>query len=825
MPAERIFISPGISTAISYKDSQITYDSLLRSIQAFASLYKNNPPERIAVFSQNIPEWVFAFYSGWVNGSVPVPIDFMASSDEVAFILNDCRPGIVFYSKETEKVLLSALEKVTYQPGLFLIDELRVETENHQPQKISVTDVNKIAVIIYTSGTTGSPKGVMLSFDNLLANIEAVTEHIAIYTAERSVLVLLPLHHVFPLLGTMMAPLYTGSKIAFSPSLASEDIINTLQKNKIAIIIGVPRLYAAIRNGIMAKINQKAVAKKLFVLAKKIGSRKFSKKIFSAVHNRFGGNVTFMVSGGAKLDEEVAADYKALGFEMLEGFGMTEAAPMITFTRPGRWKIGSAGELMPGMEIKSLEGEIVARGRNVMQGYYNRPEETAQVIRDGWLHTGDLGYIDDEGYIHITGRKKEIIVLSNGKNINPEEIEKKVKEISPLIAEVGVFMKDDKLNAAIYPDPAKVSETNSENISDLIKWNVINIYNESSSPAKKISRFFIVDTELPKTRLGKLQRFRLAELEQNKTSAPKKADEPLFEEYFVIRDYLKEHKKIDVLPDDHLLMDIGLDSLDTVSFQTFLESTFGIELHEDAFSHHPTVEKISHYMREKKKKLSIEAVKWAEILKEKVDLKLPKNMFTQNLIKNISRIGMKLYFRVKAEGTENIPDGPVIITPNHQSFLDGLLVSIFLNNKTMRNTYFYAKEKHVRNKLVKMFAERNNVVIMDINKDLKQSLQKLAIVLNKGKNIMIFPEGTRSKDGELGNFKKAFAILSRELNVPVLPVSIKGAFEALPKGSLIPRPFKKITVKFNKPVYPENHNYGSLTEQVFNILSADLQKT
>lgn len=824
MVSDRAFISPGSSPAITYKDRVITYDELLRNIYATADIYGKHSPERIAVFGPNIPEWVYAFYSGWVKGAVPVPIDFMASADEVSYILNDCKPGVVFYSGETEKVLKQALEKVVYEPVLFQLETLNPASEKFNPDRLAVKEVSRTAVIIYTSGTTGSPKGVMLSYDNILANIEAVTQHIPIYTPERNVLVLLPLHHVFPLLGTMMAPLSVGSKIAFSPSLASDDIIKTLQENKIAIIIGVPRLYAAIRNGIMTKINQKAAAKKLFALAKKIGSRSFSKKIFGAVHARFGGNVTYMVCGGAKLDEEVAADYKTLGFEMLEGFGMTEAAPMITFTRPGRWKIGSAGELMPGMEVKSVEGEIVARGRNVMLGYYNKPAETAEVIRDGWLHTGDLGHIDDEGYIHITGRKKEIIVLSNGKNINPEEIEKKIKEVSPVVAEAGVFMKNDKLNAAIFPDQAKSAEINAEDIEEWVKWNVINPYNEASSPAKKISRFFILSEELPKTRLGKIQRFRLASLEQQSTSKKKK-DEPVFEEYFVIRDYLKEHKKIEVLPDDHLIMDIGLDSLDKVSFQTFLESTFGIELHEDAFSHHPTVEKISHYMREKKKKISIEAVKWAEILKERVDLKLPKNMFTQNLIKNISRMGMKMYFRVKAEGRENIPDGPVIITPNHQSFLDGLLVSIFLNNRTMKNTYFYAKEKHVRNKLVKMFAERNNVVIMDINKDLKQSLQKLAIVLKKGKNIIIFPEGTRSKDGELGNFKKAFAILSRELNIPVLPVSIRGAYEALPKGKLIPRPFKRITVKFNKPIYPENHNYDTLTDQVFNILSADLQKT
>lgn len=819
---EVTFISSKETIAITYGSEEITYSSLLNNIYATARLWENYQCERVAIFAHNCPQWIYTFFSSWVNNTTPVPIDYLASSDEVAYILDDCRPGVVFYSDATAKTFEEALKKANNKPVTIKIDSQQLPAINQVHDTLSIHDINKTAVIIYTSGTTGNPKGVMLSFDNLLANIEAVTSYIPIYTAHRSVLLLLPLHHIFPLLGSMIAPLFVGGLVAMSPSMASEDIIQTLQKNKVAIMIGVPRLYAAIRNGIMDKIRKQKVAHALFKIVKTVGSPSFSKKIFKKVHDRFGGNVTYMVCGGAKLDENVAADFKTLGFEMLEGFGMTEAAPMITFTRPGRWKIGSAGEKMPGMEVESRDGEIVARGRNIMQGYFNKPEATAAIIKDGWLHTGDLGYFDSQGFIHITGRKKDIIVLSNGKNINPEEIEFKLKEISPIVAEAGVFMKDDKLSVAIYPDFQKVKELNISDISEEIRWNVIDLYNKNASPYKHLTKFFIQKEELPKTRLGKIQRYKLETITSPDEKKNSSATEPDFEEYVIIRDYLKEQKNVLVNPDDHLQLDLGLDSLDKISFQTFLESSFGIELHEDTFTHHPTVVRIASYMREKKKKFSHEAVRWGEILKEKIDLSLPKNMFTQNLIKNISRIGLSLYFRVKAEGRENLPDGPVIIAPNHQSFLDGLFVSIFLSNKAMRETYFYAKEKHVRNPLIRAFATRNNVVIMDINKDLKQSLQKLAALLQKGKKIMIFPEGTRSRNGELGSFKKAFAILSRELNVPIVPVSIKGAYDALPRGSIFPKPFKRIKVKFNKPVYPAGHDYNSLSDLVHRILKADL---
>ncbi len=340
---------------------------------------------------------------------------------------------------------------------------------------------------------------------------------------------------------------------------------------------------------------------------------------------------------------------------------------------------------------------------------------------------------------------------------------------------------------------------------------------------KKISKFIILKEELPKTRLGKLQRFKLADLANSLGLKKLKTKEPDHEEYRVIRDFLMKQTKSDIFPDDHIEIDLGLDSLDKVSLHTFLQSTFGIKLSEDILVHHPTVEKLSAFMREKKNKISVEVVKWAEIFKEKVELTLPKSWFTWNIFKNISGFIFKLYFRLKVEGLENLPEDPFIIVPNHQSFLDGLFVSIFLKNKINRNTYFYAKEKHIRKRWVKALANRHNIIISDINKDLKLSLQKLAEVLKLGKNVIIFPEGSRTRTGQLGEFKKAFAILAAELKVPVVPVSIKGAFEALPKGSRFPKPWKKISVKFHKPVYPEGHDYESLIDQVYSKLAADLE--
>jgi len=813
-------------TAIVWKDRKISYREFYQHANQYAFLYSELKPKKTAIFSPNRVEWVFAFFSGWINGSTPVPIDFMSQPSEVAYILNDSRPEVIFIPEENREVFSKIANQLEYEIKTFVFEEIPDEHEKFEAAEYEQPDHGETAVITYTSGTTGNPKGVMLSFENVLVNIDAVSNQVPIFTPERVTLALLPMHHILPLMGSFIAPIYTGGTVAFSPSMVSDDIISTLQKNSVAIIIGVPRLYEAIRKGVMDKINANPVAKTLFKVAKLVNSRGFSKKIFGTVHQKFGGKVEFMVCGGVKLDEEVAKDFKTLGFEMLEGYGMTECAPMITFTRPGRWKIGSAGELLPGVQLETRDGEIFVKGPNVMKGYYNKPEETAEVLQDGWLKTGDIGYLDSEGYIHITGRSKEIIILSNGKNISPEEIENKLKDVSEFVSEAAAFAENDTITVAIYPNFKKLAEKNLHNFEEAFRWDVIDKYNKAAHPSKKIAKFILFKEELPKTRLGKIQRFKIAGLIGNsaKKRDPLKITQPEFEEYLVIKDYLKEQKKQEVFPDDHFEMDLGLDSLDKVNFMVFLESTFGLKVKEDIFINHPTVEKLSNFIKENKLKFQVETVKWGEIFKEKVDLSLPRSWFTQNLFKNSSKLLFKFYFRIKGEGIENLPEGPFIIAPNHQSFFDGLFVSMFIKNSIFKNTYFYAKEKHVKGRLLKALANRNNIVIMDINKDLKESLQKLAVLLEKGKNLIIFPEGTRSRTGGLGEFKKAFSILANEKNVPVVPVTIDGAVHALPRGSFIPRPWKKINVSFHKPVYPDGHDYNSLVEAVFSKVNIGLKK-
>ncbi len=808
-------------SAIITKERTYSYQELIALIDSYSQLFSNKGFERIAIYSENRIEWIAAFYAGWKNDCEVVPIDYMSSVEDVSFIIEDCKPNLIFISSELKRKVNDITSQLTFTPNFSFFEDEKLPEPNPNSQWVAPKEINKTAVIIYTSGTTGSPKGVMLSYKNLITNIEGVSSKVEIFRSDRQVLMLLPLHHIFPLAGSMMAPLYVGGTIVMSPSMQSGDMLETLQKNQVAIIIGVPRLYELIYKGIWTKINSSFIARNFYRIVKVLKSKRIALVIFKKVHKNFGGNLKFLVSGGAALPKDIGKFFQTLGFDVLEGYGMTEAAPMITFTRPGKVRIGSPGQALPGVQMELRDEEIVAKGDNIMQGYFNRPDETAEVLKDGWLYTGDLGRIDKNGFLFITGRKKDIIILSNGKNINPVELETKFEKSHECVKEAGVFLQNNQLHIAILPNFQLLVEQSISDVNQYFKQQIIPAFNEKLSAYKRIMKFAIVNNELPRTRLGKIQRFKLAEHVQN--SKPQE-QAPQFHEtqyYLAVKEYIESQIDFDVKPNHHVEFDIGLDSLTKMGLMDFIEKKFGVKLDEKKLITFPSLSEMSEYIREKKQWVVQETTNWMDSIKEKVDIKLPKSWFTLNLYKNLAKFFFKIYFRFHGKGMQHIPEGPCIIAPNHLSFLDGLFVASFLKRKVLKQTYFYAKKEHVKNGFLRFLARTNNVIVMDIDGDLKDSIQKLAGALREGKKVIIFPEGTRSRNGQLGEFKKTFAILSTELNVPIVPVVITGADRALPIGAKFPRPCVKVNVEFLEPIAPERHTPDTLAQAVYTEISRE----
>jgi long-chain acyl-CoA synthetase len=811
-----INIKPLEKTALIHKGQEISYISLLENIKKYSNILDIKPEDKVAIFSENRPEWIYAFFAVWEKCGVNVPIDFMSSEDELFYILNDSKPGYIFTSKNNKEKVLNVKSKLDYDIKVLVFEEIDFSSlifENKECKKFE----EDIAIILYTSGTTGQPKGVMLSYKNLLSNIKSI-EKVEIANSQDSTLAILPFHHSYPLMVSMLIPLHLGATIVFLDELSPQDILDKLKKYKITILIGVPRLYALFHKRIFDKINEDFFIKTVFKLCKKINNQTLSKIVFERVHDIFGGNIKYFVSGGAKLDLDIAKDFQALGFKIIEGYGLTETSPIVSFNPPYKIKLGSVGKPIEGVQVKIEDDEILVKGDNVFVGYLNKIEETRKAFKNGYFMTGDLGYFDKDGYLYITGRKKEIIVLPNGKNINPEEIENIILKNFDIVKEIAVIQKDNQLFAIIYPDFEVVKKRNIVNLEETIKWNVIDKYNQTVASYKKIGGFKIVNTELPKTRLGKIRRFMLNQFLE-KQERPAVKEEPKTQTYSILKEYLEKYTNLSVYPDSHIEIDLGLDSLGKIEFLTFIESTFGIKLDEKDLIENPTAEKLSYFIDEKKQKIEISEIDWMQILSQSVSFELKEGYLT--IIKPILKLYFKLYNNLEIKGIENIPNQPVIFAPNHQSYLDGFLIVASLPNHILKKTYFLAEEAYFNTSFRRWIAKNFNIITVNVNKDLKGSLIKSAYALKNGKNVVIFPEGARTRDGKLLPFKKGFAILSKELNIPVVPVVIKGAFESLPINKSLPSPFK-ISVEFLKPVYPENKSYDKIVKIVYDEISKKL---
>lgn len=820
-----IFVKDYNKTAIIYDDREYSYKEVILSAKSFSERINIKKEDRVIIFMENRPELLFSFLGIWNKQGTCVCLDGGFSGEELTYYIKDCKPKYIFTSRVNYKAAAKGLELAGMENSveILVVDDIPVDYTGDD-LTIEIEDKYFVSLILYTSGTTGNPKGVMLMFDNILINMEGLDEYKMFRTTDR-VLALLPMHHIFPLLGAGVVPLGKGATIVFLKEVSSQAMVEALQKYKITFIIGVPKLWEMLHKKIMEKINGGKITKFIFKLAEKINSKNFSRKIFKKVHDGFGGNIRFFVSGGSKLDPQVSRDFLTLGIDVCEGYGLTETSPMISFTPTDEVVPGSAGKILTGVTVKIADdGEILAKGRNVMKGYYGRPDATAEVIdKEDWFHTGDLGEIKN-GLLYVTGRKKEMIVLSNGKNINPIEIEQWIMANTDLIKEMAIMDYEDKLTAVIYPDFYKLHEEGITNITETFKKGVIDKYNKQAASYKKVLDVKIVQEELPKTKIGKIRRFMLKDVINKKEEKVQNIVEPSTEEYKNISAFLKSIKNKPIIPNAHLELDLGLDSLDTVELLSHIEGTFGVKIDEQTFVEYCTVEKLAEYVEKHSNEMMNDTkMDWKEILSKDTEGELPKSNGIGKIIKFILKPAFAFFVKVKKEGLENIEKNePVIFAGNHQSFLDGFIVNQAVPNSVLDKTYYFADIKHFKKGYMKFMGENSNIIFVDINKNLVNSLQMLSKALRNGKNIVIFPEGTRTRDGKINNFKKFFAILSKELNIPIVPFVLDGAYEAYPPSSKYPKG-GNVKVKFLEKIYPADMSYEEITEKVYNTIKKELK--
>lgn len=813
--------------AIIYKDREYSYKKLLTGIKYYSTLLDIKKDSKVVVYVENRPEIIQSFFSIWEKQGIAIVLDAGYTPEQLLYVFNDAEPEYIYVTNKNYKNAVAAKEMYGKSLEIINIDDIAVPKE-FQPDnyELNVDNVEDTAVILYTSGTTGNPKGVMLSYKNLLSNVNAIKAINLVDETDR-VLAILPYHHVFPLNINLLMTMYFGTLVVILDELSSEALRHALREYKISVIIGVPRVWEMLHKAIMNKINSSWITKKIFKICQSINSKALSRLVFKKVYNELGGSLRVMASGGAKLDPEVSRDYLTLGLPMIEGYGLTETSPIIAFNKPTNVKAGTVGEIIPDVEVKIAEdGEILVKGANVMKGYYNNPTATKEVIdENGFFHTGDLGKFDGD-HLVIVGRKKEMIVLSNGKNINPADIENEIMKGTDLIKEIAVMEYNNHLMAVVYPDFDLIKHRNITNIKESLKWEIIDKYNVTAPKYRKILEVKIVKNELPKTKLGKVRRFMLNDFlkgevveegaegtvvnQQSKKEI--EVPEELKEIYTRLKENIERNYDAQVTPDAHLELDLGLDSLDIVEILSFVENSYGVKIKEEEFTNIKNVLTLAEFIKNHGGTFSNVEIDWKSILNERIDIDLPKSAWVGKLIRIITMPIFSLYFSLKKESQDKISNEPAIYIGNHQSFLDALMFNQAIPMKMMNDTYYIATVVHFDTPLRRYLADRGNVLIVDINKNLKETLQVSAEVLREGKNLVIFPEGARTRDGELQEFKKTFAILSKELNVPVVPFGIKGAYKAMPYGSKFPSMYP-IKIKFFDKIYPENLTIEEIVEK------------
>ena len=810
--------------AVTYGEQKISYADVIKYVNYYSEFLDITKGDRSALMMENRPESIFSFFSIWAKKGIAISLDAGYTVDQLAYVLGDSTPKYLFVSNKTKKVAEEANSKLNNIIKIINVDELVLPAEYKIKKEEFENDSNDdVAVIVYTSGTTGNPKGVMITYENIKTNMEGVRA-VDLVNETDVILAMLPYHHIMPLCFTLILPIYMGVPIVLLTEISSSSLLKTLQENRVTVILGVPRVWEMLDKAIMIKINESSLAKFMFKMAEKINSMAIRKMLFSKVHKQFGGHIRLMVSGGAKIDKNILEDFRTMGFCAIQGYGMTETAPIIAFNVPGRERSDSAGEVIPNVEVKIADdGEILVKGKNVMKGYYNNEKATEEAFdKDGWFHTGDLGRMDGK-YLIIIGRKKEMIVLPNGKNIDPNDIENEIIKNTDLIKEIAVTEYKEQLLAIVYPDFQQIEAKKIVNIKDAIKWEVIDKYNVTAPNYKKIHDIKIVKKELPKTRIGKIRRFMLKDLIEDKDDVIEQKEEKkaivvppeMKEKFDIINKYIDEryHKAIDL--DSHIELDLGFDSLDIVEFMNFLNETFGINLVEQDFVENKTISAIIKLVNEKAGKF-VEKVDKNENLKKIIesdsDVKLPKDARYAKFLRVILGPFFRFYFKYKCIDKENIKDGAGIIVGNHQSYLDGFMVNNVFTTKEMNDNYYIATALHFKSKTMKYLANHGNIILVDANRNLKNTLQAAAKVLKNNKKLIIFPEGARTRDGQLHEFKKTFAILAKDLNVPIYPFVLKGAYEAFPYNKKFPKR-NNVSVQFLERIEPNNKTVEELVEE------------
>lgn len=749
--------------------------------------------DRVVLWAPNSPWWAVAFWGCVARGAVAVPVDFMSGADRAATIAELSGARLAVQSRLKP-------ENLTAIPSL-MAEELEILLQGCEPL-VACSDVTPedVAELVYTSGTTGSPKGVVLTHDNLVANLLQVNEQIPVVGPEYVFLSLLPLSHMFEQMGGFLTPLYRGAAMVHLRTLKPSAIMEAFGEEDIRAVVCVPRLLQLLRSSIEREIDARGLGgafRRLLQVSDRlpIGLKKL---VFYPVRRRFGRHFAMFVSGGASLAPELFRFWRALGFTVIEGYGLTECAPVLTANTMAHQVEGSVGTPLPGVEMRLEEGELLVRGANVFPGYHENPEATRQAFTpDGWFRTGDLGTIDGEGNLRILGRRKELIVTGAGVNVYPEELEGVLNSLAG-VREACVIGLDrgsgEEVHAVLIPDGS------GRNPDEIVRE-----ANDRLDPLQRITGASVwPEPEFPKTTTLKVRKFLVKERIAGGESGPGgPAADPLVN--LIAR---VTGSRADVIREDSSLVDdLGLTSIGRLELVNQIEQEYRMDLEDSVIGPRTTLAELRDIITRRERAGERRPFRfWTNSAPFRWMRRILDACFHDPFI--------RLCASIQVSGRENLMglEPPVMFIANHLSYLDQPAIMASLPARWRCSTataaweeFFFRNYRTLAGKAWKRFTYEYGTMFLNLfplaqTGGVRGSLAHMGKLADRGLNILIFPEGARSADGGLLPFQPGIGLMVRELAIPLVPIRITGMEKVLPRGAVLPRR-GKVSIRFGKPLY------------------------
>lgn len=868
--------------------SRITYDELWRRSREIGERFRRfglKKGDRVVLYSENQPEWGLAYLGASSIGLAVVPLDAQTWHREVWATARFTGARAVLASEACfERLLARDQEFEANERADRVILVLNVsrqcrpfdrpeypratQPEERQPGPLTGADrvhPDDVASIIFTTGTAVDPRGAVHTHRNFLNNLFGVSRALSVDAHDR-LLSVLPLYHALEFTCGFLTPIYHGGTITYAQSLKPKAILELMRETGTTIMLGVPTLYALIRDDLERRVlrtgksplrsNLMETTKQISRSVERTFNRNIGRQIFNRVHQELGGRIRFFVSGGSSLGEELFADYRAMGLTIYEGYGLTETAPVLTVNPLYRSRSGSCGKPLPGVELRLYHtnsegvGEIIVQSPSLMRRYFENPTATERVMVDGWFHTGDLGWVDADGYLYITGRIKDVIVTGAGKNVYPIDLEAIYRALDVVgdICVVGVPSGlTEEVHAVIEPDPDTASA--SEDVDTLRRFiqREIQTLGRELPSYHRLQQVHLWNGRLPRTSHGDLDRRTIQRWVERITKPIAEAATPAATREAALPGDLPtaiktELARLSGLPIDeideasHLYEDLGLDSLKAIELFLFVEHVLETSVDDDMAGRIETVGEILRAIEPHSGKPPAKAEPTQPPLRSAVPY-AHRATIDRWLMGGASQGLETLYtrfFDLELEHPERLPRRrPYILAANHASHLDtpAILSAVRLARgpEAAHAVHVLGARDYFFDTPLKgwFFSTLLNVVPIEREETSLAGLRMVKAILSNQESVLIFPEGTRSRGGDIQLFKPGLGLIAWELKVPIVPVLVRGTFGALPVGRIVPQRMP-IRVEFGEPISMDTYasrDGGRRKDRLYREIAADVRDT